>query len=888
MPFAVKVRSFLRNLFSSRHVATDLDAEVRSHLAMLTEENLRAGMSLQEAQRQARLELGGVDQVKEQVSEIRLGNWLHSVLSDCRYGARSLRKSPGYTAVAVLTLALGIGANTTIFSVINTVLLRPLPYPDSKQLTLLFRADVKDHSDQGIDSKPDFEDWKNQSDVFSSMALFDASRKGYNLSDGAHPERLQGVRVSADYFKVFGTAPLLGREFLPEEEDLGKDHEVILSYAVWKRRYHEDASIIGQAIRMDGASYTVVGVMSPQFQFQFWGNPAELWVPVGYTPGDQSRGSHSFAVVARMKPGVTLAQASAQMDTIGRRIMAEHPDTNASVTVAVVPLDSYGVSELKSTLMVLFYVVGFVLLIACVNVANLSLARSAARRKEIAVRRTLGAGRFRVLRQLLTESLLLATIGGIAGLVVAFTSLTLIESALPDELKYLPFRPLTSIPMDSRVFVFVLIVTCVTGILFGIAPALSAEQTGPGEVMKSGGGRGATRSHGRLGHVLVAAEVALALVVVVSAGLLIDSVTRLLAVDPGFRPQHVLKMDISTPQAQIYYSPPVNTRFCEQLQESVGTLSGVTGVSAASFLPLEGNAGRGFLIEGRSSTNPDDQTSAGYLIACPGYFSALGIPLLDGRDFTDADISSAPGVVVINEAMAKKFWPKQTPLGQRIKIARVATDEPWLTVVGVIRDVRQSGLDSDVTPAFYRPFTQAGWPLMSIVVKTAGEPMAFAQAAKDAVTQALPETPVSHISSLNEMVSDSVSSRRVPMLVLSSFAALALILAAVGIAGVVSYGVAQRTQEIGIRMAFGANPRDVVRMMVGGSMKWALAGVAAGIFGAFAATRLLAGLLYEVKSSDPFVMAAVAVLLAAVALAASYLPARRATRVDPMVALRYE
>jgi putative ABC transport system permease protein len=305
-------------------------------------------------------------------------------------------------------------------------------------------------------------------------------------------------------------------------------------------------------------------------------------------------------------------------------------------------------------------------------------------------------------------------------------------------------------------------------------------------------------------------------------------------------------------------------------------------------LPLAGNAGRGFVIEGRPSTSPDDQLSSAYLIACPEYFAALGIPLLDGRDFTDADTSSAPCVIVINEAMAQKLWPKQTPLGQRIKITRVATDEPWLTVVGVIHNVRQSGLDSDVTPAFYRPFTQAGWPLMSIVVKTEGQPMAFAQAAKDAVTQALPETPVSHISSLNEMVSDSVSSRRVPMLVLSSFAVLALILAAVGIAGVVSYGIAQRTQEIGIRMAFGANPRDVVRMMVGGSMKWALAGVAAGILAAFAATRLLAGLLYGVKSGDPFVMAAVAVLLAVVALTASYLPARRATRVDPMVALRYE
>lgn len=863
--------------------------EVRTHLAHEVDANLALGMTAEEARFAAKRKLGNETRVREDIYEMNTVSWLDSLWQDLKYGARTLRKSPGYTVVAVLTLALGIGANTVIFSVINTTLLRPLPYKSAKQLVMIFRSDAKNRlKDLGIDSKPDYEDYVKQADTFSSAALFDASRNGYNLAEGTRPERLQGVRITSGFFKTFGVAPMLGREFTPNEEPQGADHELILSYRVWERRYNSDPNIVGKSIRIDGVGHTVVGVIPKDFVFQMWGNPGDIYIPVGYTDGDQQRGSHSFGVVARMKPGVTLSQADAEEDAIGQRLATQYPDSNASTTATVIAMDRMGVDELKPVLMILFYVVGFVLLIACVNVANLSLARSATRRKEIAVRRALGAGRWRVMRQLLTESLLLATVGCGVGLALAYASLTLIESALPDQLKYLPFRPIETIPMDARVFAFALAITCITAVLFGIAPAFSAERTVASDALKSGGGRGTSQVQARLGRGLVAAEVAMAFVVVVVAGLLIDSLVRVLRVDPGYTAKNVLTMNISTPQTEIFYGPPVNERFCQQVSESLEAIPDVEHASGVSHLPAQGGAGRGLLIEGQSFTNPDDQPGAGYLVACPGAFASLGVQMIEGREFTNADTNGAPPVTIINESMAKKWWPKESPIGHRIRIARAKLNEPWMTIVGVAHDVRQGGLAEQTFPIFYRPFPQAGWPQMSIVAKTAMQPMAIAEAAKRAIAAALPETPASDVMSLDTVLHESVSDRSIPTMVLTSFAALALVLATVGIAGVVSYGVAQRTQEIGIRMTFGAEARDVLRMIVGGSMKWALAGVFVGVLGALAATRLLAGLLYGVKAWDPWVLGGVAMLLSAVAFAASYGPARRATRVDPMVALRYE
>jgi putative ABC transport system permease protein len=863
--------------------------EMEAHLAHEVDQNVARGMSREEARFAAKRKLGNETKLREDIYEMNTVSWLDSLWQDLRYGARTLRKSPGYTVVAVLTLALGIGANTVIFSVINTTLLRPLPYKAAAQLVMIFRSDAKNRlHDFGIDSKPDYEDYVKQADAFSSAALFDSSSNGYNLSEGSRPERLQGVRITSGFFKTFGVEPMLGREFVPNEEPQGADHEVILSYRVWARRYNSDPDIIGKSIRIDGVGHTVVGVIPKDFVFQFWQNPGDIFIPVGYTDGDQQRGSHSFVVVARLKPGVTLSEADAQEDSIGQRLAKQYPDSNASTTATVVAMDRMSVDDVKPVLMVLFYVVGFVLLIACVNVANLSLARSATRRKEIAVRRALGAGRWRVMRQLLTESLLLAAVGCGVGLAFAYVSLTLIEGALPDQLKYLPFRPIETIPMDARVLAFALAVTCITAVLFGIAPAVSAERTEASDALKSGGGRGTSHVQVRLGRGLVAAEVALAFVVVVVAGLLIDSLVRVLRVDPGYTSRNVLTMNISTPQTEIFYGPPVNERFCQQVSESLEAIPGVERASAVSRLPLQGGAGRGFEIEGQSFTNPDDQPGAGYLIACPGAFESLGVQMIEGREFTNADTNGAPAVAIINESMAKKWWPKESAIGRRIRIARAKLNEPWMTVVGVSKDIRQGGLDRETFPLFYRPFPQAGWPQMSIVAKTAMAPHAIEASAKRAIATALPDTPASDVMSLDAVLHDSVSSRTIPTAVLSSFALLALVLAAVGIAGVVSYGVAQRTQEIGIRMTFGASARDVLRMIVGGSMKWVLAGVVVGVGCALGATRLLTDLLFGVKGWDPWVMAAVAALLSGVALVASWWPARRATRVDPMVALRYE
>jgi putative ABC transport system permease protein len=811
---------------------------------------------------------------------------MDSLVKDLHFAFRMLLKNPGFAVVAVLTLALGIGANAAIFSVINTVLLKPLPYPDPDRLVLVWES-IQDRTN--IVSAPNYFDWRQQNRVFESMALFDSAGRGYNLSEGNEPERVSGVRVSASFFDVLGMRPFLGRIFLPDEEILGKDHEVILGYGLWKRRYGGDRSLIGKTIRVDGESFTVVGVMPPEFHFQFWSNPRELWVPVGYTEGDKGRGSHSFIAIARLKPGVTLAQARVEMDTIGRRLSKEYPQDNAGESATATAMSEFQVRSLRPTLLTLFAVVGFVLLIACVNVANLVLARSATRQKELAIRRALGAGRFRIMRQLMTESVLLGLVGGVAGLFVASFGLSLFKLILPFNLKFLAFRPLESIPMDGRVFGFALAISLLTGMLFGLVPAFTTRRNDLNEPLKEGAGRGATPSgRNRLRQALVASEVALALVVLACAGLMVESMVRLLRVDPGFNSKNVLTMDISQPQVDLYYGPPVHAHFCQDLEERVGALAGIVSASAISHLPLEGRAGRGFEIEGEADPGPEHQPAAGYSVTCPGYFRTLGIPIRQGREFVNQDTPSAPGVIVINETMARRYWPNKDPIGRRIKLGYFDSKEPWLTVVGVAKDVRHWGLDEKVEPEFFRPYTQAGWPSMTVVVRTASAPDSYAISVKKAMAEIEPEQPVSNIGSMEEVVRDSVGTRRFPMLLLTVFALLALALAAVGITGVVSYAVVQRTHEIGIRMALGAQPRDVLQLMVQGSMVWSLAGVVVGIIGAMAVTRLLSALLYGVRPTDPWVLGVVSLLLTGVALLASYIPARAATRVDPIVALRYE
>jgi predicted permease len=809
-----------------------------------------------------------------------------TLFQDLRYALRQLRRSPGFTLVAVLTLALGIGANTTIFSVMNATILKKLSFPDPDRLVLVWQTFGKGPDNYSIVSAPNYWDFERQNHVFEGIALFDSAGRGYNLSTGgssAEPEQVSGLRVSANFFSVLRVQPFLGRTFLPEEEIRGKDHEVILNYGLWQRRYGADRSLVGKTIKVDGEDFTVVGVMPREFHWEFESGHRQLWVPVGYTEGDKYRGAQSFISFARLKPGVTVRQARAEMEGIGTRLSQQYPADDANMSATVMPMGDFGLESLRRIVWALFGAVAFVLLIACVNIANLLLARGATRQKEFALRQALGAAGFRMARQLLTESLLLALLGGVCGLVLAVWGTSLLPAMFPEGGLNLPLRQLDAIPVDRWVLGFTLLASCLTGILFGLVPAVSALRGDVSEPLKEGG-RGSTAGRGsRLRHALVASEVALALVVLAGAGLMIQSMSRLLGVDPGFNPSNVLTMQMSLPQEDLYNGPPGHPRFCQDLDERVSAIAGVTAVGAVGHLPMEGDAGRSFAVEGQPDPGRGHRPGASYSVACPNYFKALGVPVLAGREFTHQDTVAAPAVAIVNQTMAQKYWPKESPVGRRI-----LEDDSWLTVVGVVADVRNWGLDSGNQPQFFRPYTQAAWPVMSVVVRTVAAPMSYMPAIKKALIEVEPDRPVSDIETMQNVVQDSLGSRRFPTLLLSAFALLALVLAAVGIVGVVSYSVAQRTHEVGIRMALGARAVDVLKLMVSGTMTWVAVGVGVGVAGSLGLTRLLGTLLYDVKPSSPIVLASVSFLLACVGLVASYLPARRAAKVDPMVALRYE
>ena len=812
-----------------------------------------------------------------------------TLLQDLRYGMRNLARNPAFALVAMLTLALGIGANTTIFSVIDDTLLKPLPFPSPDRLVLFWETFGKGPDNWNIVSAPNFWDFSRQSHSFESMAIFDSAGRGYNLSASGtrqEAEQVSGLRVSAAFFSVLGAKPLFGRTFLPEEETLGKDHEVVLSYGLWKNRYGGDPSLVGRTIRIDGAGFTVIGVMPLDFAWQFWSGPRQLWVPVGYNKTDFGRGDNSFISIARLKPGVTMAQARAEMEAVGRNVARQYPTDDADMGATVSPLADFDMQGLRTTLFTLLAAVAFILLIACVNVANLLLARGAARQKEFAIRRALGAAGSRLARQLLTESVLLALAGGAAGLLLAAGSTRILFYVFKLGSMHMPLRVIDSIAMDGRVFAFALLVSCLTGVLFGVAPALSALRTGMNESLKEGGRSATAAGRNRLRHVLVASEVALAMVVLCGAGLMIKSMARLLGVDPGLNPHNVLTVTMSVPQEEIYVGPPGLPRFCQDLDEHVGAIPGVVSVGAIGHLPFQGNAGRGFQIEGQPPELPGHMPGAGYTVACPNYFRTMGIPILKGREFTRQDTLGAPGAIVINESMARAFWPKQDPVGRAIRLG--GSDGPRLTIVGVAGDVHYQGLDAPVPRQFFRPYMQAGWPVMAVVLRTAGAPRTFTAPVKKAIADVLPDWPVSGFQTMEEVVHDSTGSRRFPMLLLSVFSVVALALAAVGIVGVVGHSVTQRTHEIGLRMALGAGTLDVLRLVVSGNMLWVLAGLAVGVAGSVGLTRLLAGMLYGVRPLDPVVLGTVSALLGAVALLASYLPARRAAKIDPMVALRCE
>ena len=874
----------LHRFFQRRRWDAERARELESYIAIETEENIARGMAPQAAREAATRKLGNTTLVREEIYNMNSLPVLETLWQDARYAFRTFAKSPGTTALIVLTLALGIGGNSAIFSIVNAVLLKPLPYPEPERLVMVLESDADNPKNTFINSAPNYLDWEKQAQSFERMVIFEYMN--FNLSgDASQPESFSGLRVSAGVPEVTGVQPLLGRWFTPEEEPLGKNNVVVLSYSLWQNRYQGAPDVIGRVIRVNQQPHTIIGVMPRGFMFP--ATRQALWVPIGLNKEDQGRASHSFWSSARLKRGVSIEQARAEMDTIGRRLAQQYPDDNSGESATVTPMRNLFTGDLRSTLTMLLLAVAFVLLIACVNIANLLMARCNARQKELAVRTALGAGRARLAAQLLTESVILALLGTALGVALAIALAPAVVSTFPG-LRNLPFRDMQNIGMDWRVFGFTLGVALVTGLLAGLLPAWQTMRSAPGDFLKEGA-RGSTGGGGkRLRSVLMATEVALALVVLAGAGLMVASISRLVQVDPGLNPKGVFLLGISLPQPD-FYGPPQRQRFCQDVEEQVGTIAGVAAASAASHVPLSGaNAGRGFVIEGRPDPGRENPPGASYGLICPGYFRAMEIKLRAGRDFNHQDSTGAPAVAIVNEEFVRRYFGKEDPIGRRIKLGRFTSPNNWITIVGVVGDVRHWGLDSRLRPYLYRPYSQAAWPGMSVVVRTASNPAVLSEAVRQALSRLEPEQPVSKMVTLEGIVEGSLGTRSFPMRLLASFGAMALVLAAIGIYGMVNYSVAQRTQEIGIRMALGARPRDAYRMVVSQAMLPVLLGVLAGLGGAYAATRALRTLLYEVAPNDPATFAAVTALLVAVAAAACLIPARRAARVDPLTALRYE
>lgn len=821
---------------------------------------------------------------------------MQKIWQDLRYGARMLLKNPGITFVVVLALALGIGANTAIFSVVDTVLMRPLPYPESDRLVSI--NETSKAMDEISISYPNFTDWRNQNQVFEKIGVY--NRESYNLTGAGEAERIVTGQVSADLFAALRVNPLMGRLFTNDEDKPGGTPVVLLSYPLWQRRFGGQASILNQPLTLNGKSYTVIGIMPPGYQFP---SRVEMWVPVGQLSGDadwQQRGNHpGLYGVARLKPGVSFAQARAEMDTIGANLEKQYNDSNAGNGIGVRPLLEVFVGDIRRALWVLFAAVAFVLLIACANIANLLLARAQSRQKEMAIRAAMGAGRWRIARQLLTESVLLALIGGTLGLLIAQWGIKLILYISPDAIPRS-----REISLDWRVLVFTIALAFVTGILFGLVPALQAGVVDVHETLKETG-RGVSGRHW-LRSSLVVVEVATTLVLLIGAGLMIRSFYRLQKVDPGFSYEHLTSFTVSLPEKK-YKTAEQNDQFFSQLLENLRGLPGVETTAAATGLPLGNNGWQtGFIVDGRPRP-PRDQTPL--MEAClvtPDYFRAMNIPLKSGRYFTDHDDRSslagkdlskldeverdmaAMNAIVIDEEFARRYWPNEDAVGKRIAMG--SEKHPmFLTVLGVVGRVKMDGLSQDSNRVQgYFAFKQNPSEDMTVVLKASGDPNQLIAAVRQQVKALDPDQPIYSVRTMDEIRAESVAPERLNLTLLSIFAGIALVLAIVGIYGVMSYSVTQRTHEIGIRMAIGAQPRDVFRMVIRQGMMLALIGVGIGLVGAFALTRLMTTMLFGVEPTDPATFAAIAVLLTGVALVACYIPGRRATKVDPVVSLRYE
>ncbi len=811
----------------------------------------------------------------------RGANIIGDLAQDLHYGLRMLVKNPSFTIVAVLALALGIGANSAIFSVVNTVLLRPLPYKNPGRLVMLWEEATHLGFPKNTPSPANFIDWRAQNTVFEAMAAM--VERSFNLTGVGEPERFDGRRVSANLFDLLGVQPQLGRAFRAEEDKPGS-RVVILSNGLWQHRFGGDPRVIGQAVSLNGESYTVIGVMPGSFQFPT--RRDQLCVPLAFDAKEAaSRGNHFLEVIARMKPGVTLQQAQAEMSTIAARLAQQYPEENLRVGSVVTALQEQVVGDIKPALLVVLGAVGFVLLIACANVANLLLARAAARQKEIALRLALGAGRSRLTRQFLTESVLLAVIGGAVGLLLSIAGLRVLKTFIPDTISQAQ-----AISIDAKVLVFTGLVALVTGIIFGLAPAMQVSHLDINDTLKEGGrdAAGGTRGN-RIRAPLVIGEIAVSFVLLMGAGLLINSFMHLRNLHPGFRANHLLTMKI--PLSEVKY-PDKERRspFYAEVLRRVQALPGVQSAAVAGNLPLtyDGDS-MPIGIEGRTDPPPDQRPDVILRVVGPGYFSTMGIPLVRGRDFREQDKADSARVVIVSEKTARHFWPGENPIGKRLKPGSTSRNIPWIEIIGVVKDVRQNDFVSEPKMQMYMPYQQLNsFAPNALVVRTNVEPLSLAAAVRNAIWAVDKDQPVSNLRSMDEIVSEAVARQRFSMLLLGIFAALAMVLAAVGIYGVMSYSIAQRTREIGLRIALGAQKSDVLKMILRQGLRFVAAGLAIGLAASFVLTRVMASLLFGISAADPATFVSISLVLIAVALLASYIPAVRAMKIDPMLALRYQ
>jgi putative ABC transport system permease protein len=891
MPLLVRARSLLRNFFSSRRVEADLDQEVHAHLEMLTEENIRAGAPPAEARRAARMELGGVEQVKEQVRQERMGSWLRSALSDCRYSLRQLRKSPGTTAVMVFTLALAIGATTAIFSVVYGVLLRPLPYNGANRIMAIFEVNSKGGWSHLAD--PNFDDFRDQNRSFQTIAKYSAYV--VSVSGPSQPTRTMVAHVSPDFLKVFGVQPILGRDFNANDAKKGAGPTVLVGYGYWRQQLGSSPDLSEAHLKIDSAVYSVIGVLPAGFRFPA---DADLWVPTDLDGENRSRTAHNYYAVGHLRDGVTVEQANRDISAIARRIhdtSSEQGDYLLKDGI-VMPLQDSITGKARPALLVLLGAVGFLLLVACANVANLLLAQAAVRNRELAIRSALGAERGRLIRQFLTEALLLALVGGGLGVLGAYWGVAGLIGLAPQNLPRLD-----SVSISIPVLVFALLLSTAVAASLGLFTAVRATSGDLRKDLGEGGrGQAGSQSSQRIGRAIVAAQIAITLVLVVGAGLLGRSLMKVLEVNPGFRVDKIVTMDVSLPWVEDPKAKAGQAIFFSNLMDRLKQIPGVHKVGAISGLPMVEGLPDGMFQVMTQNEMPKTMDGlvamfqqkerlgvADFGVATDGYFEALGIPLIRGRIFDERDGPNSPHVAVISESLARDRWPNQDAIGHTIEFGNMDGDLRLLTIVGIVGDIHEYGLDAPPRPTVYVNLFQRPRAALTVTMLTDADTRLVTSAVRGILKDLNPEIPVK-FQSFSQVYSASLGSRRFNVILIGFFGIVALLLATAGVFGVMAYSVSRRTREIGVRVALGAGSGDVLRMILRQGLRTIFIGVAIGIAGSLALTRTVESLLFGVTATDPVTFGGVTVLLVGTALLACFIPARRATKVDPMVALRYE